>query len=49
MYDATEIDAVAAYCQELKRCYWLPIDLVEGKRVDLAPADDPLPTISRSR
>ena len=31
-YSAAEIDAVAAYCQELKRCYWLPIDLVEGKR-----------------
>jgi hypothetical protein len=32
MYDRTEIDAVAAYCQELKRCYWLPIDVVEGMR-----------------
>ena len=21
-----------AYSQELKRCYWLPIDVVEGKR-----------------
>ena len=31
-YDRTEIDGVAAYCQELKRCYWLPIDVVEGKR-----------------
>ncbi len=31
-YDRTEIDAVAAYCQELKRCFWLPIDVVEGKR-----------------
>ena len=32
IYDRTEIDAVAAYSQELKRCYWLPIDVVEGKR-----------------
>ena len=32
MYDRTEIDAVAAYSQELKRCYWLPIDVVEGMR-----------------
>jgi hypothetical protein len=31
-YDRTEIDAVAAYCQELKRCFWLPIGVVEGKR-----------------
>ena len=31
-YDRTEIDAVAVYCQELKRCYWLPIEVVEGMR-----------------
>ena len=31
-YSRDEIDAVAVYCQELKRCYWLPIDVVEGKR-----------------
>ena len=31
-YTREEIDAVAVYCQELKRCYWLPIDVVEGKR-----------------
>ena len=31
-YDADEIDAVAAYCQELKRCYWLPIEMVAGRR-----------------
>ena len=31
-YDRTEIDVVVAYSQELKRCYWLPIDLVEGMR-----------------
>jgi PD-(D/E)XK endonuclease len=31
-YSADEIDGVAAYCQELKACYWLPIDLVAGKR-----------------
>ena len=23
---------MAAYCQELKRCYWLPIDVVAGRR-----------------
>ena len=32
MYDRTEIDAVVAYSQELKRCYWLPIEVVEGMR-----------------
>ena len=31
-YGADEIDVVVAYCQELRRCYWLPIDLVEGKQ-----------------
>jgi hypothetical protein len=31
-YDRSEIDAVAVYCQELKRCYWLPIDMVAGRR-----------------
>jgi hypothetical protein len=31
-YDASEVDAVAVYCQELKRCYWLPIDMVAGRR-----------------
>ena len=31
-YDRREIDGVAAYCDELKRCYWLPIDVVEGMR-----------------
>ena len=31
-YDRAEIDAVVAYSRELKRCYWLPIDVVEGMR-----------------
>ena len=31
-YAAEEVDAVAVYCQELKLCYWLPIDVVQGKR-----------------
>jgi hypothetical protein len=31
-YSAEEIDGVAVYCQELKRCYWLPIDMVAGRR-----------------
>jgi hypothetical protein len=29
---ADEIDAVAVYCEELDRCYLLPIDIVEGRR-----------------
>jgi hypothetical protein len=40
-YGADEIDAVAAYCDELKACYWLPSDVVAGKRaisLRLAPA-----------
>jgi prevent-host-death family protein len=32
-YGATEIDAVAVYCGELNRCYFLPIDLVAGTGV----------------
>jgi hypothetical protein len=31
-YGADEVDAIAVYCQELKRCYWLPIDMVAGRR-----------------
>ena len=31
-YDASEVDAVAVYCQELKTSYWLPIDVVAGRR-----------------
>ncbi len=30
-YTAGEIDAVAAYCEELDTCYYLPIDRVAGK------------------
>src|SRR5215210_5248960 len=38
-YDRAEIDAVVAYSRELKRCYWLPIDVVEGMRsISLRPA-----------
>lgn len=29
-YDGSEIDAVAVYCDDLSRCYLLPIDLVAG-------------------
>ena len=40
-YSADEIDAVAAYCQELDECYWLPIDLgragVESSFVSTLP------------
>ncbi len=31
-YWPDEIDAVAAYCEELDKCYWLPIKLVAGMR-----------------
>jgi prevent-host-death family protein len=31
-YTADEIDAVAVYCEELDRCYLLPISLVAGMR-----------------
>ena len=31
-YGPEEVDAVAVYCQELKSCYWLPIELVAGRR-----------------
>ena len=30
-YGLEEVDAVAVYCQELKRCFWLPIEAVAGK------------------
>jgi prevent-host-death family protein len=31
-YSADEIDAVAAYCEELEQCFLLPVDEVVGKR-----------------
>jgi prevent-host-death family protein len=31
-YTADEIDAVAAYCGELDRCYFLPIELIAEQR-----------------
>src|SRR5215210_8447388 len=31
-YDRSEIDAVVAYSRELKRCYWLPTEVVGGMR-----------------
>ena len=40
-YSADEVDAIAAYCGDLDRCYLLPIDLVAGHYVihlRLAPA-----------
>ena len=30
-YTAAEIDAIAVYCAALDECYYLPIDVVEGK------------------
>jgi hypothetical protein len=32
-YTADEIDALAAYCAENGRCYYLPVSLVAGRRV----------------
>jgi prevent-host-death family protein len=32
-YRADEIDALAAYCEPLDRCYLLPVDMVVGRRV----------------
>ena len=31
-YAASEIDGIGVYCQELKRCYYLPIELAAGRR-----------------
>jgi hypothetical protein len=30
-YDATEVDAIAAYCPETDACYYVPIDEVAGR------------------
>jgi PD-(D/E)XK endonuclease len=32
-YSADEIDGIGVYCQELKRCYYLPIDEFAGRHV----------------
>jgi hypothetical protein len=40
-YTRDEIDAIAAYCRELRQCYFLPISLVDGRRevyLRLSPA-----------
>ena len=40
-YSADEVDAVAAYCDELDRCYLIPIEKAAGRRaihLRLAPA-----------
>jgi hypothetical protein len=40
-YRPDEIDGIGAYCQELKRCYFLPIELAAGRRglhLRLSPA-----------
>jgi hypothetical protein len=31
-YGEDEIDAVAAYCEELDECYFLPVSMVAGRR-----------------
>jgi prevent-host-death family protein len=41
MYSADEIDGIAAYCQELNRCYYVPIEVAAAHRslhLRLAPA-----------
>jgi PD-(D/E)XK endonuclease len=30
-YDASEIDGFAVYCEDLERCFWLPIDEFAGR------------------
>jgi PD-(D/E)XK endonuclease len=40
-YSAAEVDGIGVYCQELKQCFYVPIDRVAGRRVlhlRLAPA-----------
>jgi hypothetical protein len=40
-YGANEVDGIAVYCHELKRCYYLPIEEVAGRtgfNLRLAPA-----------
>ena len=40
-YTKDEIDGIAVYCHELKRCFYLPIDLVAGRsaiHLRLSPA-----------
>ena len=40
-YTADEIDAIGAYCEELRSCFLIPIDIAEGKNamhLRLAPA-----------
>jgi hypothetical protein len=40
-YSSDEIDAFAAYCPELDRCYYLPMELFSGRsqvQLRLAPA-----------
>jgi PD-(D/E)XK endonuclease len=32
-YSVAEIDGVAAYCQHLKQCYYLPIEVAAGRRM----------------
>ena len=39
---------VAVYCQELKTCYWLPIDVVAGRRT-IHLGWNPPPTTSEPR
>jgi PD-(D/E)XK endonuclease len=40
-YTAAEIDALAAYCPQTDRCYYLPVEMVAGRRcvhLRLAPS-----------
>jgi hypothetical protein len=41
VYTADEVDAIAAYCQALDRCFWLPIQRFPGSpsiRLRVTPA-----------
>jgi PD-(D/E)XK endonuclease len=43
LYSATEIDAIAAYCPDNGRCYYLPISWIGGRRqilLRLAPTQN---------
>jgi PD-(D/E)XK endonuclease len=47
-YGADEIEGIAAYCQELERCYYLPIEVAAGRRCFYCDSRRP-PTIRKPR
>ena len=40
-YTADQVDAVAAYCEELDRCYLLPASLIDGRRARIFGSQRP--------